>query len=218
MTTTRAEENYLKAIYHLSQENDKKVMPNSIAQSIKVSPASVVEMIGKLTRKKLIYYQRRAGATLTRDGEKIALDIVRSHRLWEVFLVNKLNYSWEKIHDIAEQLEHVKDPELVDKLEDFLNYPNFDPHGDPIPDKDGNYLVAEKKLLSQMDVGAKCNVVSVSDENADFLKHLEKLMLSIGSHIQILEKNVFDDSLIIRIDSNPPVFVSNKISKSLFVN
>lgn len=217
METTRAEENYLKAIYRLSIAGNKKILPNAIAAIVNVNPASVVDMVKKLVKKELIIYSRSEGARLTQKGKAIALNIVRSHRLWEVFLVEKLGFSWGEIHDVAEQLEHVKHPDLVDKLEQFLNFPTFDPHGDPIPNKEGEYPIFEKIYLSGVELGTECTVISVSDENTDFLYYLEKLSIKIGSKIKVIEKNSFDDSLSIQIEGNPPIFVSQKFADSLYV-
>lgn len=217
MDTTRAEENYLKAIYRLSKNAVKKILPNAIAESVNVNPASVVDMIKKLVRKGFINYSRKDGASLTNSGKKIALNIVRSHRLWEVFLVDKLGYSWGEIHAIAEQLEHIKHEELVDKLEIFLDFPTFDPHGDPIPNKDGEYPESKKIFLSQLEIASECRVISVSDENVDFLNYLEKLDIKIGTKIKVLDKNMFDNSMSIQIETNPPIFVSQKFANSLYV-
>ncbi len=217
MDTTRSEENYLKAIYHLSKDDVKRISPNSIAESVNVNPASVIDMIKKLVRKNLINYSREQGANLTKKGHQIALRIVRSHRLWEVFLVEKLGYSWGEIHDIAEQLEHVKHPELVDKLESFLDFPAFDPHGDPIPYKKGDYPISKKIFLSGLELDMECTVISVSDDNVNFLNYLEKLSIKIGTKIKVIEKNSFDDSLSIQVESNAPIFVSRKFADSLFV-
>lgn len=217
MNTTRSEENYLKAIYHLSKKGEKKVSPNSIAEIVGVNPASVVDMIKKLVHKNFINYSRKEGASLMEKGNQIALSIVRSHRLWEVFLVENLGYSWSEIHDIAEQLEHIKHPNLVDKLERFLDFPAFDPHGDPIPDKKGVFPETKKTYLNTLAVGTKCTVISVNDENIDFLNYLEKLEINIGTKIKILDKNIFDNSLSIQIEDKTPFFVSQKFAESLYV-
>ena len=217
MTTTRAEENYLKAIYRLSRSGKKRVLPNSIAEILSVNPASVVGMIKKLVSKSFILYSRTDGAILTDEGTHIALSIVRSHRLWEVFLVEKLGYSWGEIHRIAEQLEHIKDPDLVDKLEAFLDFPTFDPHGDPIPNKKGIFPETKKTFLNALAVGAECIVISVSDDNVDFLNYLEKLTINIGTKIKIIDKNIFDNSMSIQVENNPAIFVSSKFTESLCV-
>ncbi|PHR70706.1 MAG: iron-dependent repressor [Lutibacter sp.] len=217
MNTTRAEENYLKAIYRLTKTKKQVILPNLIAEKVQVNPASVVDMIKKLVRKELISYSRKEGAKLTDTGQRIALNIVRSHRLWEVFLVEKLEYSWSEIHVIAEQLEHIKHPDLVDKLDSFLDFPSFDPHGDPIPDKMGAYPISKKIFLSTLSIGAECKVISVSDDNTDFLNYLEKLGISIGTKIKILEKNAFDDSLSLQIEKKNIITVSRKFADSLYV-
>ncbi len=163
------EENYLKAIYHLSLKADNKISLTAIAEEIRVNAASVVDMIKKLTEKGLINYDKVKGVKLTENGSKLALSIVRNHRLWEVFLLDKLGYSWDVVHEIAEQLEHIKHSELADRLDVFLGFPEYDPHGDPIPKSNGEVPKITNTLLSQIEVGEMCRVSAVKDTSPVFL-------------------------------------------------
>ncbi|HZK64908.1 MAG TPA: metal-dependent transcriptional regulator, partial [Puia sp.] len=173
MTQTLSEENYLKAIYHIERQG-LKVSATAISEELGNNPASVVDMLKRLTEKKLIQYDKVKGAMLTGSGHKIALLIIRKHRLWEVFLHDKLGYTWDEVHDIAEQLEHIRDYDLPDRLEKFLGFPEYDPHGDPIPKSNGNLPVSRSKPLSALEPGKKIKVVSVSDGSPDFLRYLDK--------------------------------------------
>lgn len=214
---TLTEENYLKAIYRLSHKGDEKITPTSIAEEISVNAASVVDMIKKLTEKKLISYDKTRGAKLTDKGNKIALNIVRNHRLWEVFLLEKLDYSWDVVHEIAEQLEHVKHDGLADRLDKFLNFPEYDPHGDPIPKSNGEMPATVNTLLSETEVGKTCQVAAVKDTSTIFLQYLEQLSVSIGTKIKVLDKILFDGSMTIQIGKDTKTAVSKKFAESLYV-
>lgn len=215
---TLTEENYLKAIYRLSQKGKGKITPTAIAEEVSVNAASVVDMIKKLNEKKLINYDKTKGAKLTEKGFRIALKIVRNHRLWEVFLLEKLGYSWDVVHEIAEQLEHIKHDELYDRLDQFLDFPEYDPHGDPIPKSNGEMPALVNTLLSEIEVGKACQVVAVKDTSKIFLQYLEQLSISIGTKIIALEKIPFDGSMIIQIGKGGKTTVSNKFSDSLLVH
>jgi DtxR family Mn-dependent transcriptional regulator len=212
------EENYLKAIYRLSQKGLGKITPTALAEEMSINAASVVDMIKKLSDKKLINYDKQKGAKLTAQGNKIALDIVRKHRLWEVFLLEKLGYSWDIVHDIAEQLEHIKHEELADRLDKFLGYPEYDPHGDPIPNAKGEIPSIANILLSEIEVGKTCQVTAVKDTSAVFLQYLEQLSIKIGTKIKVLEKIPFDASMTIQIEKDVKTTVSKKFAESLFVS
>lgn len=212
------EENYLKAIYHLTQKGLDKITPTALAEEMHINAASVVDMIKKLLVKKLISYDKRKGAKLTVQGSKIALEIVRKHRLWEVFLLEKLGYSWDIVHEIAEQLEHIKHEELSDRLAKFLGYPEYDPHGDPIPNAKGEIPATVNTLLSEIVVGKTCQVTAVKDTSAIFLQYLEQLSISIGTKIKALEKIPFDGSMVIQIRKDVKATVSKKFADSLFVS
>ena len=144
---TFSEENYLKTIYHLTTASDAEVSTNAIAEKMETKASSVTDMLKKLAEKGLINYKKYQGVSLTQDGKLAAKMSVRKHRLWEVFLVEKLGFSWDEVHDIAEQLEHIKSEKLINKLDDFLDNPTEDPHGDPIPDREGRIIKIEKQFF-----------------------------------------------------------------------
>ncbi|MDG1038954.1 MAG: metal-dependent transcriptional regulator [Polaribacter sp.] len=213
---TLSEENYLKAIYHLELDTGKGVSTNAIAKKLETKASSVSDMIKKLSEKDVVVYKKYKGVTLTGFGKKIAASIVRKHRLWEVFLVDKLNFSWDEVHDVAEQLEHIKSPKLVNQLDSFLGFPSHDPHGDPIPDKDGGLKIIEKSLLSTLEKNETGVCVGVNDSSSEFLKFLDKKEITLGKQIIVLEKEDFDDSLSIQIDGKK-LSISNKIANNLYV-
>jgi DtxR family Mn-dependent transcriptional regulator len=214
---TLSEENYLKTIYKLGQLGSSKVSVKAIADGLGNNPASVIDMLKKLTEKSLITYQKSSGAQLTKNGAYAALQIVRKHRLWEVFLKDKLDYSWAEVHEIAEQLEHIKHEDLADRLDKFLGFPEYDPHGDPIPNASGKLPNESKMTLSETLLGHQCRVVAVKDTSSDFLKYLQQLSIEIGTQLQILEKISFDSSLIIKIGNEVKATVSKKFAESLLV-
>lgn len=213
---TLSEENYLKTIYHLISSSDKEVSTNAIAESIETKASSVTDMLKKLAEKDLVHYVKYQGVSLTPNGLLAAKMIVRKHRLWEVFLVEKLNFSWDEVHDIAEQLEHIKSEKLINKLDDFLGNPTEDPHGDPIPDAKGNIIKMEKKLLSELEQYQIGICVGVKDSSAEFLKYLDKNEIALGTKIEILSKEDFDLSLKLKVASRE-ISISNKIAGNLFV-
>jgi len=219
MDFSSAEENYLKAIYHLSVGESEVVSTNAIAEELQTKPASVSDMLKKLSSKELVNYVKYKGVNLTDKGRSVALWIVRKHRLWEVFLVEKLKFNWDEVHEVAEQLEHIKSKPMIEKLDVFLNYPKFDPHGDPIPDRHGNITVISAIPLSEAKIGAILNVVSVSDSNPNLLKYLDKVGISIGSELHILERIAFDGSLEIKIKGNEAVsrLISSQVSKNILI-
>jgi len=211
------EENYLKAIYRLSLSGNLKISPTAIAEEINVNAASVVDMIKKLKEKQLIVYDKKLGASLSDNGRKIAIDIVRKHRLWEVFLLDKLGYSWDVVHEIAEQLEHIKHEELADRLDRFLGNPEYDPHGDPIPNAKGEVPSVANTLLSEIEIGQTCQLAAIKDTSTLFLQYLEQLSISIGTRIKVLEKIPFDNSIIVQIGKENKTTVSKKLADSLLV-
>ncbi len=213
---TLAEENYLKAIYHLENENNNGVSTNAIAIKMNTQPSSVTDMVQKLAHKKALSYQKYKGVFLTKKGKSIAVTIVRKHRLWEVFLVEKLNFQWDEVHDIAEQLEHIKSEELISRLESFLDFPNFDPHGDPIPDEKGTIKLSDKKLLSELKENEKGICVGVKESDSQFLQYLDKLSISIGTKIKVLSIEEFDGSITIEV-AGKPSFISEISTKNIYV-
>lgn len=211
-----AEENYLKAIFHLEKENEDGVSTNAIAVKMDTKPSSVTDMVQKLAEKKVLLYKKYKGTKLTDTGKKIATNVIRKHRLWEVFLVEKLNFPWDEVHEIAEQLEHVKSDELISRLDKFLDFPDFDPHGDPIPDEHGIIKPTEKKLLSELDKNQRGICVGVKESNSEFLQYLDKRKIAIGSKIKVLGKEFFDGSMMIQVGRNQ-LFISKIIADNIYL-
>jgi DtxR family Mn-dependent transcriptional regulator len=214
---TFTEENYLKTIFHLSSKVDENISTNQIAAEQNTAAATVTDMIKKLGDKKLIKYQKYKGVTLTKAGKTIAGKIVRKHRLWETFLVNKLNFGWDEVHDLAEQLEHIKSDELINRMDQFLGYPKFDPHGDSIPDKDGNLPLNNSQILHQAIINNNYQVIGVLQQSSAFLKMLDKLKIKIGSKIKPLELHTFDGSMQVKIDNQTIINISEMVAKNLMV-
>ncbi len=217
MAHTLSEENYLKVIYNLGKQGNEKISPTAIAQALTNNPASVIDMLKKLGDKKLLHYEKSRGVKLTDKGKKTALSIIRNHRLWEVFLFENLAYTWDEVHAIAEQLEHVHHAELADRLDKFLGFPPYDPHGDPIPKSNGEMPSLSSFTLLDVDSGKICKVVGVRDTSVSFLKYLQKLNIGIGTSIRMVDKIEFDGSMNIHIEKGTPVSVSKKFAESLLV-
>ncbi len=213
---TFSEENYLKTIYHLTTISDTEVSTNAIAEKMETKASSVTDMIRKLAEKNLVNYKKYQGVSLTEKGKLIAKMIVRKHRLWEVFLVEKLDFPWDEVHDIAEQLEHIKSEQLINKLDDFLGNPTEDPHGDPIPDAKGKMVKTDKQLLSDLAVNQTGICVGVKDSSSEFLKYLDKQEIALGSKIEIISKEPFDSSTKIKLDAKE-LTISHKIATNLYV-
>ncbi len=213
---TLAEENYLKAIWAISLDTNERASTNAIADEISTSAASVSDMLRKLQEKELIKYEKYKGVELSKKGGNLATTIIRKHRLWETFLVNKLAFNWGEVHDVAEQLEHIKSDELVDRLDSFLGFPKFDPHGEPIPTREGEIPAINTIPLSQLELGTQGKVMGVTIDEKSFLDYLTKLDISIGTKIKLLEKNDFDQSLEIKIeDANQ--HISNNVAEYLLI-
>jgi DtxR family Mn-dependent transcriptional regulator len=213
---TYSEENYLKIIYHLSVVSKTEVSTNAIAQEMQTKASSVTDMLKKLAEKELVSYQKYQGVSLTEKGFFAAKMIVRKHRLWEVFLVEKLDFTWDEVHEIAEELEHIQSDKLINKLDAFLDFPSKDPHGDPIPDKDGNIIKVEKQLLSELEINKTGICVGVKDSSSVFLQYLDKQKIALGSKIKVIEKESFDNSLIIEVDKNK-LLITHKTAGNLFI-
>ncbi|MBX9852390.1 MAG: metal-dependent transcriptional regulator [Cytophagaceae bacterium] len=213
---TFVEENYLKAIYHLSIESNDKVTTNSIAAQIQTTPGSVTEMIKKLSTKKLIKHEKYQGVILTEEGKKVALGIIRKHRLWEVFLVNKLAFAWDEVHEIAEQLEHIQSDKLIEKLDKFLGHPTTDPHGDPIPDVNGKIKQLKKYSISELGIGEGGILIAVKKSNPELLRYLDKLGIVIGEKIKVMDIIEFDGSMQINFNKKL-LIISSEIAKNLLI-
>lgn len=213
---TQSEENYLKTIYRLETVLLNTVSTTLIAEKMETKASSVTDMLKKLADKQLINYEKYKGVTLTPEGKSTAVKVVRKHRLWEVFLVNKLGYNWDEVHELAEQLEHIKSDTLIDKLEIFLDFPTHDPHGDPIPTKEGTVNHHENKMLSSMEIDNHCTIIGIKDSSTAFLRFIDQLNIKLGSRIKVISKEIFDNSML--IENNNDVFsISSQISKNLFV-
>lgn len=217
MSFTIAEENYLKAIYHLSDGGKSSVSTNDIASEIKTKPASVSDMLRKLSEKGLIAYRKYYGVQITEEGKKHALEVIRKHRLWEVFLVDKLSFAWDEVHEVAEQLEHIKSPLLIQRLDEFLNYPKFDPHGDPIPDEFGDVKAKPRIALNEMEIDRTGQIVAVKDSSASFLRYLDKVGAYIGARVKVLDKVEFDGSVEILVDQKKTLFMSKDVAANILV-
>jgi len=213
---TLAEENYLKSIYHLSL-NAASVSTNQIAALLNTSAASVTDMLKKLAEKQLINYARYQGVSLTPAGEKIAIHIIRKHRLWEYFLVEKLNFKWDEVHEMAEEMEHISSKELIDRLDKFMGYPKYDPHGDPIPDSNGNFKVHELKPVSLILTNEGGVISGVRDHSPAFLQYLEKQQLTIGKKIKVIEIVDYDHSMVLQVESNK-VNISREVANNLLIS
>lgn len=217
MLISQTEENYLKAIFQLSLLEEGKISNLAIAQNLNINPATVTEMLKKLAEKQWIDYSRTGGANLTENGRLLALRVVRKHRLWETFLVKNLNFSWDEVHEVAEQLEHIQSEKLLDQLDAFLGFPKFDPHGDPIPDHLGNFPVSNAILLSDCQVGEQRQIVAVANRNPTFLQFLTKLGIGIAESILIEDINEFDRSMNVCLGGNKKTVFSAEVCQSLWV-
>jgi DtxR family transcriptional regulator, Mn-dependent transcriptional regulator len=213
---TSSEENYLKAVYHL-QVDENMVTTNALAQRLNTRPASVTDMMKKLDAKKLLNYTPYYGFHLTDQGKKAALNIIRRHRLWEVFLAQKLGFSWEEVHSLAEELEHVSSKKLIDKLDVYLGHPDFDPHGDPIPDSRGRIKSENKIALDQLPLHQMVTVSRVANQSAEMLELLAHKNIRIGTKLEVKKVFPFDNSYELRLKPNSLVTVSEQLAKNIFV-
>ncbi|MDT0650038.1 metal-dependent transcriptional regulator [Autumnicola edwardsiae] len=211
-----SEENYLKAIFHLERSYKTGVSTNALAEEMETKASSVTDMIKKLSGKKLVNYRKYQGVRLSELGRETAIEVIRKHRLWEYFLVEKLGFQWDEVHDIAEQLEHIKSEKLISQLDKFLGFPKRDPHGDPIPDAQGKFVVANKILLSELEKEKMGICVGVKDSSVDFLRFLDKNNIALGKEIKVLEKETFDGSMLVLIENNE-LRISQIVSNNLYI-
>lgn len=211
------EENYLKIIFALSYPTEKEISTNDIAKSLDINPASVSDMLKKLKQKKLVDYAKYQGVSLTEEGRKIAVNIIRKHRIWETFLVDKLNFTWDEVHEVAEQLEHIQSNLLIERLYQFLSFPKFDPHGEPIPDEQGVFPKTENWIcLNSCDIQQKIQVKSITDDSSTLLQYLSKISVAIGGSIEILDKNIYDNSIDVLINDAKQSTLSKEISEKIY--
>lgn len=213
MLLSQSEENYIKAIYALVEVTGESISTNLLAEKIQTKASSVTDMLKKLSDKKLVNYAKYQGCTLSEKGHKVAVMIIRKHRLWETFLVEKLNFSWDQVHEIAEQLEHIQSTELTDKLDAFLGFPSVDPHGDPIPNAEGKYKSTVRKKLTDCLLNETVTVIGVEDGEPAFLQYLLKLGIQLGSQLQIVDKLDFDGSITVNFENKVIQFSENTSKK-----
>ncbi len=212
------EENYIKAIYKLSGGGQDGVNTNAIAETLNTKAASVTDMLRKLSAKGMVDYVRYKGVSLTEAGERLALQVIRKHRLWEVFLVEKLKFNWDEVHEVAEELEHISSETLTRRLDEFLGYPQFDPHGDPIPSEDGKLKQKPQRLLAEMEISETGQVVGVNDSQPLFLQYLDKMGIFLGARIKVLDKIPYDNSLEINIENKRNLVVSSEVAHNIFLS
>ncbi len=215
---TFTEENYLKSIYSIQQDNASgEVSVNEIAEKMHTKPATVTDMLRKLSEKELIHYEKYKKIQLSETGTGEALQILRKHRLWETFLHDTLNFSWDEVHEVAEQLEHIHSKKLIERLDELLGFPQYDPHGDPIPNAKGEIPASTALLLTKAPVGALYAIVAVKDTSTAFLQQLERFGLNIGVQLTIEERMPYDGSIMIKT-SGAPFLLSEKISGNILAN
>ncbi|MBL85313.1 MAG: iron-dependent repressor [Winogradskyella sp.] len=213
---TLTEENYIKAIYHLSNNGTENVNTNAIAEAMSTKASSATDMIKKLSEKNYADYKKYQGVTLTEKGKRVAVNIIRKHRLWEVFLVEKLNFTWDEVHEVAEHLEHIKSDKLIDELDAFLEHPTHDPHGDPIPDKNGNFQHIDKIVLAKANIGVAYKCVGVDDTSTAFLQYLDSNGIALGTMITVIHKEPYDNSVKIQL-KDTEIVVSQSVAKNLYL-
>ena len=212
-----SEENYIKAIFHL-QEEVERVNTVQLAQTMKTKPASITDMLKKLKAKKLLDYQPYYGFKLTAEGNKIALGIIRRHRIWEYFLAEKLKFNLHEIHELAEVLEHVSSKKLIDKLDAYLGSPKFDPHGDPIPDLEGKIALDNHVSLAEMEEKTKGSVCRIGNASKKIMELISHQQIKIGSQIIIEKKFEFDASMEITVDRKPKANIRQQLAKNIFIS
>lgn len=216
MKVSSSKENYLKAIFHL-QDEDGSVTTNALARELDTRAASVTDMLKKLKTQKLLLYEKYQGFRLSLEGRKLALQIIRKHRLWEFFLVEKLNFGWEEVHEMAEELEHISSKKLVDRLDEFLGFPKADPHGDPIPDANGKIFSKKQVSLLDLKLNMTAVVSNITDQSSEMLELLKHKGLNLGTKLEIKKKFSFDNSIELKVKNLPSVTISENVAKNVFV-
>jgi DtxR family Mn-dependent transcriptional regulator len=212
-----SEENYLKSIYKLQEQTGEIVGNSELAKALEVQSASVTDMLKKMAKKKLIHYEKSKGVKLTEKGKQIAVTIIRKHRLWELFLVEKLEFGWDEVHEIAEQLEHIQSESLINRLDAYLGHPKADPHGDPIPTAEGIFIKSKSVLLSELKKGSEGKFTGVTDHSPTFLNYLDKIGISLGDTIKVKAIEEYDKSLTLQLKGKNELTVSNKVAGSLLI-
>lgn len=217
MKYSASKENYLKAIFHLQHESGI-ASTNEVAAALQTRPASVTDMLKKLKKQKLLQYERYKGFKLTPEGKKIAIQTIRKHRLWEYFLVEKLQFGWDEVHEVAEELEHISSKKLIDRLDAFLDFPQTDPHGDPIPDEQGKFNAAPQQNLLAIPLNRPAKVSGIASQTTEMLELLNHKHIGIGTKVEIKKKFPFDNSLEIKIHNQKLIMVSEQVAKNILVN
>jgi DtxR family transcriptional regulator, Mn-dependent transcriptional regulator len=215
---TQTEENYLKSLLHLTVEDNNKgeAGTNELATHLGVKPASANDMLKKLKEKKLVHYEKYGKISLTAEGRKKAIEVVRKHRLWETFLYEKFSFTWDEVHEVAEQLEHIQSAKLVDKLDEFLNFPLYDPHGDAIPNARGEMPATYKKTLYEEEIGHHCTMVAVKDNSASFLQYVNRIGLNINNKIKVIARHDYDELMEIEVNAKRSS-VSPRFAKNIVI-
>lgn len=216
MAFTITEENYIKAIYHLQRIHEDKISTTMLSAEMNTKPASVTDMLKKLEQKKLVHYRKYQGFSLTGQGNKTAIGVVRKHRLWEFFLVNKLGFNWDEVHSVAEELEHISSNELTIRLDNFLGNPAFDPHGDPIPDKKGKIKMIKQANLAELPLKRLVIVSAVKNQSAEMLDLLNHFNIRIGTKLKINRRFDYDGSVEIKVDKVPVTIISRQVAQNVF--
>ena len=216
MKYSASKENYLKTIYHL-QQGQARVSTNAVAAALQTRAASVTDMLKKLKTEKLLYYEIYRGSKLTNEGRKVALRIIRKHRLWEYFLVEKLHFGWDEVHEVAEELEHISSKKLIDRLDDFLEFPRVDPHGDPIPDSHGRFNTQRQQNLLSYPLNKPACVAAISSQTSEMLELLSHKHIRIGTKVEIRKKFPFDNSIELKIRNKPVITISEQVAKNILV-
>jgi DtxR family transcriptional regulator, Mn-dependent transcriptional regulator len=216
MKYSASKENHLKSIFHLQHEQGL-VTTNALAAALQTRPASVTDMLKKLKEQKLLHYERYKGFRLNNEGRKAAVQVIRKHRLWEYFLVKKLQFGWDEVHEIAEEMEHISSKELVDRLDAFLGYPATDPHGDPIPDSMGRFSQQKQLSLSGVPLNRPVRVSGIAQQTTEMLELLQYNHIHLGTRLEIKRKFPFDESLEVKIRNRPPVTISAQVAKNVLV-
>ncbi len=214
---SKTEEDYLKGLLHLTVLSDKPgVGTNELAALLHVKPATVTDMLKKLKEKELVDYEKYGKISLTVLGKRSGMDIIRKHRLWETFLYEKMNFSWDEVHEVAEQLEHIHSQKLIDSLDEFLEFPKFDPHGDAIPSKSGEIAIPFSRKLSELKQADQCKVIAVKDNSSAFLQYADKMEITIGQLIELVNIEEFDQLLTVKINGSEKI-ISQKFAENVFV-
>lgn len=218
LTSSPAIENYLKEIFKLSGSGSSPIKTTDLASALGTAAPSVTDMLVKLSGKGFLRYRKYKGVTLTRKGNGEAIRIIRKHRLWEKFLAGYLGFSWDEVHEVAEQLEHIQSDKLTARLDKFLKFPKFDPHGDPIPDKNGKLPMKPSRHLSDLNVKETCITSGIVDHSPAFLKYINRLGIGLGCKVEVVEKNEYDRSLKVRVNkTEKKIFISHDVAKNILV-